>query len=426
MSHQEKIQIFLNEARLLTKIENVRKQADPTRDFNIFKLLDRTTDEVKCHSRVIGELLNPKGSHGLGSLFLDRFIDRLRIKHKLSLEKDSHAIVSVEHPAPINNTNGRIDLLIETKEAFIVIENKVYAEDQPKQLERYLDYIDKLNNKSKKVKIVYLTLDGSSPSEDSLGRLEQDRVYCISYKYFILNFIDDCIKEATSYPIIRETLTQYKKLVQLLTGEDHNMKDLESIVSLFKGPEDLQAAFLLKDAAEKKRAEIEASFWQELKASLLEKTAIENIFFNEEYSGVESENAIINSSGYYGPWLVLLEKDGIQICFNPNKEQGVLLHGIRFLHKVNDKVQIITSDQNAELHKNASELLGSFFKKPYYGRWWGVYEVPEAFKEINFHHINEHFFQLADDNLRSQMIDSYTSEVANLLEEIYPTLKKLI
>jgi len=40
--------------------------------FNLFNLLDRRTDEVKTHSAMLAELLNPKGSHGVGELFLKK------------------------------------------------------------------------------------------------------------------------------------------------------------------------------------------------------------------------------------------------------------------------------------------------------------------------------------------------------------------
>lgn len=40
-------------------------------NFNIFKILRIETEEVFTHSRFLCELLNPKGSHGKGSLFLN-------------------------------------------------------------------------------------------------------------------------------------------------------------------------------------------------------------------------------------------------------------------------------------------------------------------------------------------------------------------
>ena len=51
-------------------------------NFNVFNVLDRRTDEVRTHSAMIVELLNPKGSHGMGDIFLSFFIDIVNEKIK--------------------------------------------------------------------------------------------------------------------------------------------------------------------------------------------------------------------------------------------------------------------------------------------------------------------------------------------------------
>ena len=47
-------------------------------NFNVFKILGLTTNEVRTHSAFIAELLNPKGSHGCKDTFLKLFIERLQ------------------------------------------------------------------------------------------------------------------------------------------------------------------------------------------------------------------------------------------------------------------------------------------------------------------------------------------------------------
>ena len=42
--------------------------------FNIFEILGIKTSEVRLHSAIIAELLNPNGNHGLGDKFLKAFI----------------------------------------------------------------------------------------------------------------------------------------------------------------------------------------------------------------------------------------------------------------------------------------------------------------------------------------------------------------
>ena len=46
-------------------------------NFNIFNVLGLSTSEVRLHSAFIAELLNPNGDHGLGSKFMESFIDNV-------------------------------------------------------------------------------------------------------------------------------------------------------------------------------------------------------------------------------------------------------------------------------------------------------------------------------------------------------------
>lgn len=74
--------------------------------FNIFEILDRTTDEVKCHSAFIAELLDPKGEHGQSSKFLKLFFDCFQeiknIENKIIGDNKSYNYTDI-----INNTAGR-------------------------------------------------------------------------------------------------------------------------------------------------------------------------------------------------------------------------------------------------------------------------------------------------------------------------------
>ena len=47
-------------------------------NFNLFAILGRETDEVRTHSAILAELLDPSGSHGQGAVFLRQFVDRVQ------------------------------------------------------------------------------------------------------------------------------------------------------------------------------------------------------------------------------------------------------------------------------------------------------------------------------------------------------------
>ena len=48
--------------------------------FNIFNTIGLRSEEVRLHSAFIGELLNPRGSHGASSLFLKAFLEVMGIE----------------------------------------------------------------------------------------------------------------------------------------------------------------------------------------------------------------------------------------------------------------------------------------------------------------------------------------------------------
>lgn len=91
------------------------------------------------------------------------------------------------------------------------------------------------NYSNDELEIVYLTLDGSEPNEEStkgLTKEEKEKIIIISYKENIIEWIDTCIKEVTEIPIIRETLIQYKTLLKKITGKEEKnlIKEIEKLV----------------------------------------------------------------------------------------------------------------------------------------------------------------------------------------------------
>ncbi|MBO4581022.1 MAG: PD-(D/E)XK nuclease family protein [Bacteroidales bacterium] len=103
--------------------------------YNIFSVLGLETNEVRTHSAFLASLLNPNGNHGVGNAFLDAFVNAMHYE-KLQLNT-MESSVNVEY----DTGNGRIDILIsDNNKKAIIIENKIYAGDQPEQLKRYYNY----------------------------------------------------------------------------------------------------------------------------------------------------------------------------------------------------------------------------------------------------------------------------------------------
>lgn len=194
-----------------TQQEEKRKRGE---NFNVFKVLGLQTSEVRLHSALIAELLRPDGDHGLGDKFMKAFLDVLNKHYEEPFCFDTEsAKVEVEHViGPLSEdgeSGGRIDLFIQdTNGQTIIIENKINAEDQYRQMSRYSKYAEEDINLKDKIKLLYLTKEGDNPSDDSLG--ERDVKYTsISYREDILAWLDKCLALSALYPIVRETIRQY-------------------------------------------------------------------------------------------------------------------------------------------------------------------------------------------------------------------------
>ena len=84
------------------------------------------------------------------------------------LEKINHSDISIKREEYADSR--RMDLFISYKKDFaIIIENKIYASDQPNQLYDYYNYIKNKNIYGKNIYIIYLTPYGNKPSEYSLS-----------------------------------------------------------------------------------------------------------------------------------------------------------------------------------------------------------------------------------------------------------------
>lgn len=253
-------------------IKKYEKIAELTgENFNIFRILKVEASEVTTHSAFLCELLNPKGSHGCKDIFLKLFLEQQREKQSeqkiLDRFRDfdtfSSVSISESHIDFINadgTEGGRIDILIKNESNHaIIIENKIYAGDSPKQLIRY-------NKAFKNAPIFYLTLKGGAPSKDSKGELiEGDNYVCISYKDDILYWLEQCRKEAVTHSILRETISQYIYLIKYLTGQtmNENMKnEIETLIT--DNPEGFEVAKLIGKTFDNVQYQIHESSFEEV------------------------------------------------------------------------------------------------------------------------------------------------------------------
>lgn len=230
------LQSTLNDIRLITERNKIIKEERRGRGelFNIFAELNIMYSEVLLHTSFLALLLNPKASHGQGDCFLKLFLKVLDSKchsnfcDNMDAEKSQVFVEKSIGPATSEN-GGRVDILVtDDKGHFIIIENKIYAADQNKQMLRYWNYAqEKSGQDTDKYRLVYLSLDGHSPSSESLCSLKEGDFVCMSYKDDILPWLKECAEISYRLPLIRETINQYYQTIRQITNVDmENTNDL--------------------------------------------------------------------------------------------------------------------------------------------------------------------------------------------------------
>lgn len=215
--------------------------------YNIFSIVGIELKEI-CHSAIIADLLNPKGIHGSGEIFLRAFCELIE-RNEYNFFKDkifslNNVVVKTEEYKgyKTENKGGRVDIALHfttnNKERFdIIIENKIYAKDGENQLLRYKNSTD-----VELLPIIYLTLDGHKPEKISIGNRDDVSYICMSYRDDILVWLNECIVLSSRFPLVRETIIQYENLIKRLTFQDMDKKMSDELVDLLLDGKNLDLA----------------------------------------------------------------------------------------------------------------------------------------------------------------------------------------
>ena len=206
--------------------ERLKKEKEEGKRFNVFSALNMCSDEMRLHSRLLATLLNPKASHGLGNEFLKLFLIALGLPEDY-ITYCKEQIVERTIGEVTETTGGRIDIILEDRGHAVIIENKIYASDQPNQLLRYYNYGVKTFGENN-FKLVYLTLYDSDPSPYSLGG-EHFEFIKLSYAQDILKLLEDFVPTQPQKPVHR-TIKDYITIIKQLTHQDMETKYQQSII----------------------------------------------------------------------------------------------------------------------------------------------------------------------------------------------------
>ncbi len=234
---------------ILRNIAKAQMEAELTaritgENFNVFSILNLTTNEVRTHSAFLAALLDPFGTHGQGPLYLRLFLSETGIiKDEFDPELAQVQVeIDVGRIDNDGSNGGRIDILLtDSKKRHIMIENKIYAADQHNQLLRY-------HNFDPAGCLLYLTLFGDAPSQFATAN-KPFEFRCISYYAHVLNWLNECYKNSAGLPNVRETIFQYRTLICRLTGLTVRRQIMENAKKIISDNPDLvESVVCLSDA----------------------------------------------------------------------------------------------------------------------------------------------------------------------------------
>ncbi len=366
--------------------------------FNIFNLIAKKFDEVNLHSRFIYELLNPKGSHGYKTCFLEKLLFHLQIS--------DFQMEGVQVYREYRN----IDLLIKNNKQAIVIENKLWAVDQQEQLQRYYELLKQEGYQD--IRIFYLSIDGKEPSDHSIGTLNLlpnwNSIYSpISYDYDISQWIESCIKEAYNMPTLRETLVQYKSLINEIAGKTMNREEMVEMVDFISKGDNAFQAKKVKENWVHVRWYTEWYFWQDLEKVIKVEYPILDL---QKYSSDKLDD-LIHGSRNRSPWYGLMFKIGEYLgddaCLFIERGNDDIYYGLTMVR------------DNSKEHNKEPKFAELASKIEAISEWgcedhWigGNYFHPE----INFNSFSNHTtLKLLNDDFRN-----------NYINKLWPTIKEFV
>ena len=298
----EKLFMAISKGYMAAKAEADRQRAMGKHDYNIFTLFHYFSDEVNLHSNFIASLLDPNGDHYKGDLFLKLFLETCGID-------DFDIDTSM---ATVFKEFKHIDIYISDGKKHIILENKVYAKDQPTQIARYIKAIQ---NKDAEVKdedicVLYLHPDGELPDKQSfgdyharlLGENPSIKFKVISYGKEILEWIDKCKNEVSNLTDLNIFLSQYKDVIEMIYDRYKRIDEMETanLVEIFK--ENYTAVSEIANNYQEMRKKIIDKFFKNVKENLEKDEAIKGTYSIELNSVAYRPIVIKNTTSQDEKW----------------------------------------------------------------------------------------------------------------------------
>ena len=387
---------LLKQARLIYE----KHEAGRKEPFNVFTVLRKASDEVNLHSRFLHALLDHQ-SLDTGRQNLKNFLQKIGVEFELD-------------GVTVRREYKNIDILIAnnaTKQHLVVIENKIYAEDQPAQLRRYYCTLKKQGYSD--IHLLYLTLDGRDPSKNSVGDLPYQT---ISYRDDLLPWLKCCQMYAYDEPELRESIAQYIHLIRKLTGTDFEEAYMNELQDLLSEGNNLVIAHDLNEALTRAKISLLWKLWCEIESAL--KNIKEQIpdfpDKDEDLSDISEERVKKYVRG-------LRDNNTHRLYYRVNSDsilKKAQVHLVVQFDKSTDNIYFGVLCDRTKYEKEHDTLKNALNGSPSPSRWfpWSQYA-----DDLKFNTPDEKTLKLlSDDEERKK----FANEIADGLKEIWEQMKE--
>ena len=229
--------------------------------YNIFQVLGVSEKEtVMCW--MLADLLDPKGAHGQGNVFLKSFLEQV-LRLEYTDEQLQTATVHREYLIP--GSDRRIDLVIEMENRFIPIEVKIHARDQKSQCYDYWTFAKEIMGDEEAV-IYYLTKYGTMPSAESVtsGKnvLPEEKIKAISFEKDIRQWLKNCASIGNER--VQLCVAQYLDAIEDFTGAiDEDIAEMTK-KTILSSKAYFEAALLIEKSMQDAKLSLMASLFEAL------------------------------------------------------------------------------------------------------------------------------------------------------------------
>ncbi len=353
--------------------------------------------------------MNPKGIHGLDSIFLQLFVEELNLNDFDYKSATVKVELSIGEVTDIEG--GRIDIDICDKNGYhIIIENKIYAKDQENQLIRYFNYG---KSRCRQFKLLYLTLEGDMPDEDTSCldskngiKLEENSDYIlISYRNDVKNWLEKCREKATTRPLLREGISHYINLIKNMTNQSiYTAMNEEVKVELLK-PENVRNLANFKECLMQVQIELQTQFWKklvnclEIKRYDVSKNSFSDKQINEFYTSSKNNK-------YYGIEIRITSTNSISFRYGIRIGQNI--YGGFTIREGDKKINNVNKKDEYKVYVGVVKKIDSKYENNEYWLGW-----KELTPKLNFKNINDE----TSKNL-SKLDETISTMVQNISDEI--------